>query len=40
MDNTELTEEQKQEMLATSRTNQQDGSDSEVDEIEMMIERE
>ena len=40
MENTDLTEEQKQEMLETARTKQQEGSDSEVDEIEMMIERE
>ena len=40
MDNADLTEEQKQEMLETARTKQQEGSDSEVDEIEMMIERE
>ena len=40
MENPDLTEEQKQEMLAAEEAKRKDDSDSEVDEIEQMIQRE
>lgn len=40
MENPDLTEEQKQEMIAEEEAKKKDDSDSEVDEIEAMIERE
>ena len=40
MENADLTEEQKQEMIAAEEAKKNQDSDSEVDEIEAMIERE
>lgn len=40
MENPDLTEEQKQEMLAAEEAKKNQDSESEVDEIEAMIERE